>query len=56
MNKHARKSNKPPPPPPPEVSVQSMTTASNTWLSRYLVVDKMLGMPQALVPIVTANC
>ena len=46
-----------------KVNVQSVTTldshsvtASDTWLSRYLVVDSTLGKHQALVHIVTVNC
>ena len=36
-----------------EVNIRSMTTASDTWLSRYLVVDYTLETLQALVHIVT---
>ena len=50
MNKHAWKST-----PHPEVNVRSTTTASDTWLSCYLVVDQTLGTLQVLVHIVTIN-
>ena len=39
----------------PKVNVRSTTTASDTWLSCYLVVGQMLGTLQALVHIVTVN-
>ena len=41
---------------PPEVNVQSTTTASDTWLSRYLIVDWTLGTLHLLLHIVTVNC
>ena len=40
---------------PPEVNVGWTTTASNTWLFRYLLVDSTLGTLQALVHIVSVN-
>ena len=39
----------------PQGNVQSATTANDTWLSCYLVVDQMFGTLQVLVHIVTIN-